>query len=84
MSHAVKTAISLPKEDFDRLESIRKRTHASRSRIVLQALQTLWKLTEREALEQRYLAGYQQHPEAAGELEVFYKTGLASFTKERW
>lgn len=84
MSHVVKTAISLPKEDFEQLEAVRKRTHTSRSRIVREALQTVWKLQEQEALEQRYAAGYQRHPELAGDLEVFYKAGLASFTKARW
>lgn len=83
MPQAVKTAISLPKEDFQYLEEIRKRTHQSRSKILLEALHTWLRLREQEALEQRYVAGYERHPEVVGDLEAFYKVGLASFSKGR-
>jgi len=83
MPHAVKTAVSLPREDFQHLEAIRKRTHQSRSKILLEALHAWLRLKEQEMLEQRYVAGYQRHPEALGDLEAFYTVGLASFSKGR-
>ena len=84
MATAVKTAISFPREEFQRLEAIRKRTHQSRSRILLAAFQNWLKLKEQEALELRYVAGYERQPEVVADLEGFYRAGLASLAQDRW
>lgn len=84
MAVAVKTAISLPREAFHRLETIRKRTRQSRSRILLVAFRAWLKFKEQEALEQRYVAGYARQPELAAEVEGFYRVGLSGLTQEKW
>ena len=84
MALAVKTAISLPRAEFQRLEMIRKRTHQSRSRILLAAFRSWLKFKEEEALEQRYVAGYEREPEVVADMEGFYKAGLSSLAQERW
>ena len=84
MGIAVKTAISLPKEEFHRLDAICKRMHQSRSRILLSAFRSWLMLKEREALETRYVEGYERQPELAADVEGFYQAGLASLAKDQW
>ena len=84
MPSTVKTAISLPKPAFDQLESIRKRTHSSRSRIILEALRAWIRMQQQAALEQRYVAGYARHPDRVADVEAFYRAGLASMAEESW
>ena len=84
MPSTLKTAISFPRMEFHRLEAIRKRTHQSRSRILLEAFRSWLRLKEQEALEERYTAGYAREPELVADLEGFYKAGLASLGEERW
>ena len=84
MSHVVKTAVSLPREDFERLEAIRRRTHTSRSKLLVEAFRLMAARQQREALEERYVAGYRRHPEVVGDLRPFYHAGLASLGTEEW
>ncbi len=84
MAATLKTAISFPRAEFQRLEAIRKRTHQSRSRILLAAFRSWLKLMEQEALEARYTAGYEREPERVADLEGFYRAGLARLGGERW
>ena len=84
MAAAVKTAISLPREAFQRLEAIRKRTGQSRSRVLLTAFRAWLRLMEQQAMEQRYAAGYARHPELVADVEGFYRVGLAAFDKDPW
>lgn len=84
MSVAVKTAISLPKQDFDQLELVRKRTHISRSKIMQEALRTWLRLQQQAALEQRYVEGYERRPDRVADVEAFYRAGLASLSEEPW
>jgi len=84
MPATLKTAISLTKEDFERLEVIRKQTHTSRSQVLREAFRTWLKLREQEALEQRYVAGYERYPEIPKDLHAFYQAGLASLASQGW
>jgi hypothetical protein len=84
MSVAVKTAISLPRRDFDQLELFRKRTHISRSKIMLEALRTWLRLQHQAALEQRYVEGYERQPDRVSDVNAFYRAGLASLSEEPW
>ncbi len=84
MAVAIRTAISFPQEVFQRLETIRKRTRQSRSRILLVAFQNWLKQQETDALEQRYVDGYARQPEIAADVEGFYRAGLASLRQDPW
>ncbi|MBI4597554.1 MAG: hypothetical protein HY737_04035 [Candidatus Omnitrophica bacterium] len=84
MAQAVKTAISFPRSEFTRLEQLCKRTHHSRSRILLMAFRTWLRMREQEALEERYVAGYARHPELAADVEGYYKAGLTSLARDSW
>ena len=84
MASTLRTAISFPREEFQRLEAIRRRTRQSRSRILLVAFRAWLRLKEREALEERYAAGYAREPELVADEEGFYRAGLASLGEGRW
>lgn len=84
MSHTIKTAITLPYEDFQRIESIRRKTRKSRSRIILEAIRSWFHRNTLTEAEERYIRGYEKHPEEEGEISVFYKAGLASWESEEW
>jgi hypothetical protein len=85
MSRAIKTAISLPWEEFRMIESLRRETHQSRSKILLEAIHTWLKVRKVEELERRYVKGYQKHPERVSDVEGFYRAGLVSFDeRESW
>ncbi len=85
MAKAIKTAISLPLEEFQFIESVRKKTHQSRSRILLEAIHTWLAVRKREELDQKYIQGYQKHPERKSDLDRFFHASLPSFgEKEKW
>ena len=85
MQKSVKTAISLPWEDFKIIESLRKKNHQSRSEIIREAIHVWLKVNKTKVLEGFYKQGYHQFPEKAPELEAFFKIGLASWhEKDDW
>lgn len=84
MGMTVKTAISLPRPVFRQIEAIRRRTHWSRSQILLEAFQ-MWLNGQRDKeLERRYAEGYRRHPESKAEMEAWLKASLSSWDKESW
>ena len=85
MARAIKTAISLPWQEFQFIESVRKQTHQSRSRILLEAIHTWLEVRKREELDQKYIQGYQKHPEKKSDLDGHFFASLPSFgEKEKW
>lgn len=84
MSHTVKTAITLPREDFQRIEAIRRRTKKSRSRIILEAVRSWFHQGTLGEAEERYVRGYEKFPEEGGEVSPFYQAGLTSWDREEW
>ena len=84
MSHTVKTAISLPFQDFQRIEQWRKKSKKSRSQIILEAIRGWFKTDAVKSQEEQYARGYIAHPEEKGELDAYFKVGLASWHKEEW
>ena len=85
MSRAVKTAISLPLEEFKMIEVLRRKNHQSRSEVIREAIHTWLKVRKTKSLEQKYVEGYRKHPEKSSEVEAFFRTGLGVFdSKEKW
>ncbi len=84
MERTVRTAISLPIEDFKAMEAIRKRTHRGRSEILKEALRQWLKRLESERCMRRYEEGYRKHPEDHREIEAFSEAGLEVMAKEKW
>lgn len=84
MSYAVKTAISLPLEDFRKIEALRRSTKRSRSEIIAEAVRSWFRSRSMEKLEDQYLRGYQKKPENAAEPEALFRAGLSSWNREDW
>ena len=84
MAHSVRTAISLPKEEYKRLEETRKKLGKSRSEVFQEALRQWFHRLEEKRLEALYVKGYRQRPEKSKDLEPFFRAGLASIAKDRW
>ena len=79
-ARTVKVAISLPKEEFDAVERLRRELGLSRSALIARALRA-W-LKERSETQQvrRYLEGYRRNPES--EKEIAEAASLALHTLE--
>ena len=84
MSYAVKTAISLPLEDFRKIEALRRRTKRSRSEIIAEAVRSWFRSRSMEKLEDQYLRGYRKKPENTAESDALFRAGLSSWDREDW
>ena len=80
---AVKLAISLPPEDFQEMEKLRRKFKASRSAVVRQALRTDFQVRRQQALVRQYVEGYRRYPESPGELVGFEQAQLDAFPLEK-
>ncbi|MDP3732854.1 MAG: hypothetical protein Q8R31_07545 [Candidatus Omnitrophota bacterium] len=82
MRNTLKIAISLPKEDYYRLEKIRKKLGFARSIIIDKAIKFWLGCLDREEMIKRYQEGYRKHPESLQEIKAFEKAGLEAFKEE--
>lgn len=82
MAHAVRTAISLPIEDFKLLETMRKKLDKSRSQVFREALRAWIRKIKTAELERRYVEGYRKKPENAKESAVWAKLAAEAFKAE--
>lgn len=82
MRNTLKIAISLPKEDFYKLEQIRKKLGFGRSAIIDKAIRFWLGHREKEGLIKRYREGYLKKPENAQEIEAMEKASAEAFAEE--
>lgn len=82
MRNTFKIAISLPKEDFYKLEKIRKELGFGRSTIIDKAIRFWIGNREKEELIKRYREGYQKNPENIQEIEAMEKTSAEAFDED--
>ncbi|HIC91992.1 MAG TPA: ribbon-helix-helix protein, CopG family [Syntrophaceae bacterium] len=84
MGKAVKFAVSIPKEEFEEMEEIRRKEGLSRSKIIFEAIR-LWKKSKKmDELIRAYEDGYKNIPESPQEIEGWEKASLATFSNEGW
>ena len=87
MANAVRTAISLPANDFEALEATRKRLRKPRSEIMREALRSWLRQREVAELERRYVEGYRRQPvskEEKREIEAMARTTFDVLKREEW
>jgi len=82
MRNTLKIAISLPKEDYYKLEQVRKKLGFGRSTIIDKAIRFWLGYREREELIKRYQEGYKKKPESIQEIEAFEKASAEAFKSE--
>ena len=84
MERFIKTAITVPGEQYRRVESIRKRKGLSRSEVFAMALDAFFKALDRKEMEEKYVRGYQRHPEQPAELGPWIARGIQGAGQEQW
>ena len=82
MRNTLKIAISLPKEDFYKLEQIRKKFGLGRSAIIDKAIRFWLGSREQEELIKQYQDGYRKKPESLEEVEAFEQASAEAFKEE--
>ena len=82
MRNTLKIAISLPKEDFYKLEQIRKKLGFGRSTIIDKAIRFWLGYREQEELIKRYQEGYRKKPESLEEIGAMEQAAAEAFKEE--
>ena len=84
MIKTTKIAISLSKEDFNKIELIRKNLEIDRSAIIKKAIRFWLKNWQNQDLIKRYEDGYRKKPESVKEIIAMEKISAQSFEEENW
>ncbi|MBI5245116.1 MAG: hypothetical protein HY922_15750 [Elusimicrobia bacterium] len=80
--NSIRTAISLPWDQYQRIEALRKKLGLSRSSIFQKALNSILKYyQDRESIRQ-YLAGYCRDPENTAETQAMAQAAADAFQAE--
>jgi len=79
-----KITISLPREDFARIERIRKALGYERSAIIDKAIRLWLKEWEEKEAVKRYEKGYRKIPEYIREIKAIEETAAEAFAEEGW
>ncbi len=82
MRNTLKIAISLPREDFYKIEKVRRRFGFTRSMIVDKAILFWLGHIEEDNLVKRYQEGYRKKPESIQELKAMEKASAQAFKEE--
>jgi metal-responsive CopG/Arc/MetJ family transcriptional regulator len=82
MLRTTKVAISLPKDDFKRIEEIRKELGVERSAIIDMAIRFWLKSIEEEKMIRQYEQGYQKKPESLEEIKAMERASAEAFEEE--
>ncbi len=84
MTRAVKFAISIPEEDFKKLETLRQKEELTRSKAILQAVKLWEESKSMEELIRKYEEGYKKFPEIIEEQVAWEKVSFDALARERW
>ena len=84
MAKSVKFAVSIPGNEFDELETLRKKERLTRSEFICETFR-LWKEeAEKRRLVKIYEEGYRMVPENLTDMEAWERASLTSLTSEEW
>lgn len=84
MPSAVKVAFSVPPTLFDSVEKERHTRGESRSEFFRSAVQAFLRDLQQRKNVERYVQGYLEHPEQAGEIETLCSASYATLAQEPW
>ena len=82
MIKAAKIAISLPTENFKRIEKIRKESGIKRSALIDTAIRFWLDNKEKDKMIQQYEAGYRHNPESIEEIKALEGLSADAFAEE--
>ncbi len=84
MIKTLKVAISLPKDNFERIEKVRKKMKLQRSAVIDQAIQFWLKHLEEEEKIRNYETGYLKQPESLKEIAAMEQSAAEAFEEGDW
>ncbi len=84
MLRTTKVAISLPKDDFKRIEEIRNELGVQRSAVIDMAIRFWLKSIEEEKMIRQYEEGYKKKPEPLKEIRAMEEVSAEAFQEEGW
>lgn len=84
MLKTTKIAISLPIEDFKKIERIRKKSGLKRSTIIDNAIRFWLEYLEKKEMIKQYEEGYRRKPESLDEITAMEKASAEAFAEEGW
>ena len=85
--NVVKIAISLPREEADYVERVRKSLNTTRSAVIRDAIREKVRAETKAEKIRRYIEGYRRMPETEeeiAELQAMQQTALESLPREEW
>lgn len=82
MLKTAKIAISLPKEDLEKIEKVRKKLGLERSAVIDKAIRFWLESAETEEKAKRYETGYKNKPEDINEIEAMEIESAHAFEEE--
>lgn len=82
MHNTFKIAISLPKEDYYKIEKLRKKLGFARSVMIDKAIRFWLSRIEQEELIKRYQQGYRKKPESLREIKAMEMASSEAFKEE--
>lgn len=82
MQNVLKIAISLPKEEYYKIEQLRKKLGFARSTIIEKAIRFWLGYLEKEDMVRRYELGYKKKPESLQEIKAWEKASADAFKEE--
>ncbi|MFQ5794982.1 MAG: ribbon-helix-helix protein, CopG family [Candidatus Bipolaricaulia bacterium] len=83
-SQTVKVAVSLPKEEFQAVEQLRKQLEISRSALITEAIRYWLNAKQKEEEIRHYIEGYQRYPETAEEISEVATIAQKTLMAEEW
>jgi len=84
MKKVIKTAISIPKIEYKKIELLRVQMGITRSQLLMDAFRDWIDHREKLELERRHVEGYKRHPENLSEITPLLKADLTAWEKETW
>lgn len=82
MQNTMKIAISIPKEDYYKIEKIRKKLGFARSALIDKAVRFWMEHQEQQQLIRRYKEGYKNVPEDIREIKAMEDVYADAFKEE--
>lgn len=82
MQNSLKIGISIPKEDFERIEALRYKMKIGQSALIDKAIRFWLEWIEHEDLIKQYEEGYRKKPEPIQEIEAMEKAAAEVFQEE--
>lgn len=84
MIKSTKIAISIPKDNFDKIEAMRKKMGLQRSALIDRAICFWLNSMEQQEMIKKYEKGYRAIPESVAEAEALEKLSADAFSDEEW